>query len=119
MAMDSFFKNAMKGVELIRRTTYSELRCRGYVLVVSNTEFFRKQQWAAARQSSGNPVGDRTRLFAAFETVIAQSGSGVNTRGNDKTLMDLAMAMKTAGMPMEQWGLPPPIMDKLYPPQMK
>lgn len=116
MALENLFKSAMRGVELIRKGELVELRVKGVSLCVSNTELFRKQQWASARPGVGNPSTDRKRLFAAFETVIAQAGSGIATRGNEKALLDLAKAMKLAGLPMEQWGLDKSVMDQLYPP---
>ncbi len=113
--MDNLYKSAMKGVEIVRKGEFVELRVKGISLCLSNTELFRRQQWASAKPSTGNPAGDRQRLFTAFETVIAQAGSGVNTRGNEKALLDLAKQMKQSGLPMEQWGLDKTVLDKLYP----
>lgn len=104
-----------RSTQILRNGEFAELRFKQTSVVVLSIDLFRKQQWAQARESTGNPDGDRRRFLDQFETIVGLNGSGIAARGSERALMQLLTAVKNAGVPVEQYAVDPRYLELLYP----
>jgi hypothetical protein len=114
-AAKKLLDSVSKTVQIARNGEFAELRFKQTSVVVLSLDLFRKQQWAAGRDSTGNPDGDRRRFLDQFETLIAVNGAGISSRGSEQSIMKLLTALKNAGIPVEQYAVDPRYLELLYP----
>lgn len=78
----------------------------GGAMVMSSQDFLLAQKWSRSRPASGNAISDRARFLERIGALVSRPGSMLPTRGNDRQVEKLAVAMRQAGYDLSEWQLP-------------
>jgi hypothetical protein len=79
----------------------------GGAMVMASQDFLQAQKWATSKPFSGNALTDRARFLEQIPALVSRPGSMLPTRGNDRQVERLAIAMRQAGYDLGEWLLPP------------
>lgn len=99
------------GGRVTRYGDFSVVQMHGCSFATTPMELMQQQNWARARQSSGNKVRDCSLFTDRFMTVVARNGSGLRTRGSRGVLQRMIASMKANALTLSEWSIPHDIND--------
>ena len=113
--VQDLFTVAMGGGSVRRFGGMAVVQLPSIALVTTPQEFQDAQRWARGRNTSGDEAQDRAQMLARLQTIIAPSGTSLDTRGQANQLTKLAGIMRAEGMDLDAWCFPEAIRESLPP----
>ncbi len=103
----TLFESATQRTRIVR---HLDIVClivdAGGAMIVPIQDFVQAQKWASSKLASGNALSDRSRFLEQMQTLVSRPGSIAPTRGNERSLIAVARAMRAAGYEVGEWSLP-------------
>jgi hypothetical protein len=90
------------------------LRMDGAGAIAAPTlDFTTVARWAQGKPCTGIVQKDRMQFLERFELFLARPASIVQTRGSNKPLYELLMAMQRIGLDIHEWSIPHAVEDMI------
>jgi hypothetical protein len=79
---------------------------------IPTMEYRSAESWASKKSSAPNANQSMLKVMEKLEVMICRPGTTfASTRGSPKYVTDLAKAMISAGLDINEWSLPPDVKD--------
>jgi hypothetical protein len=109
----SLFQSAAGKLRISRMGPLTMLVIDGQGLAFCLTaDFSPVEKWAKSRPQGPNATIDSAKIIEKIDVLVCRPGTTfASTRGSTKPLEAVAKAMRTAGMDLKEFALPPELKD--------
>jgi hypothetical protein len=109
----SLFQSAAGKLRISRMGPLTILIIDGQGLALCLTgDFSPVEKWAKAKGQGPNATIDAARIIEKVDVLVCRQGTTfASTRGSTKPLEAIAKAMRSAGMDLKEFSLPPELKD--------
>ena len=109
----SLFQSAAGKLRISRLGPLTMLVIDGQGLALCLTaDFSPVEKWAKARPQGPNATIDAAKIIEKVDVLVCRPGTTfASTRGSTKPLEAVAKAMRTAGIDLKEYALPPELKD--------
>ena len=109
----SLFQSAAGKLRLARVGPLTQLVIDGQGLAFCLTaDFSPVEKWAKSRPQGPNATIDSAKIIEKIDVLVCRPGTTfASTRGSTKPLEAIAKAMRSAGMDLKEYSLPPELKD--------
>lgn len=109
----SLFQSACGKLRLARVGPLTQLVIDGQGLAFCLTaDFSPVEKWAKSRPQGPNATIDSAKIIEKIDVMVCRPGTTfASTRGSTKPLEAIAKAMRSAGMDLKEFALPPELKD--------